>query len=68
MPIKKLIQERDHIISAIESIEILIFNHNQEVLKPTLTYLKEQRRCVATKVSNLNIESQSEAVNQLSHI
>lgn len=70
MSIKKLIEERDHITTAIESIEVLVTDHDKDVLQPTLTYLKEQRRAVATKVSNLklNIEVQCETVNQLSQI
>ncbi|MFV5702220.1 hypothetical protein ACM55F_10140 [Flavobacterium sp. XS2P12] len=70
MSIKALIEEIDDFNTAIESIEVLVVNHNQEVLKPTLNYLNEQRRIVVKKLSNfkINIEVQSEEIDRLSHI
>lgn len=70
MSIKILIDKIDCFKTAIESIEVLVFIHDQEILKPTLIHLKEQRKELANKLSDFktNIEVQSEEVNRLSHI
>ncbi len=70
MSIKNIIEEVDNFNTAIERIEVLVLNHNQEVLKPTLNYLNEQRRIVAKKLSTfkMNIEVQCEEIDRLSHI
>lgn len=66
MTIQELIDKIDDYNTAIESIDVLVVNHNQEVLKPTLNYLNEQRRIVAKKISNFN--ANTEEVNRLSNI
>lgn len=66
MTIQALIDKIDDYNTAIESIDVLVVNHNQEVLKPMLNYLNEQRRIVAKKISNFN--ANTEEVNRLSNI
>lgn len=69
MAIKQLIDEIDNFSTAIESIEVLVLENAQEVLKPTLTYLKEQKKLTTIKLSKakINIEVEYEEVNRLSN-
>ncbi|SDZ91468.1 hypothetical protein SAMN05443667_101273 [Flavobacterium gillisiae] len=69
MAIKQLIDEIDNFSTAIEIIEVLVLENAQEVLKPTLNYLKEQKKLTARKLSTakMNIEVQYEEVNRLSN-
>lgn len=70
MSIKALIDKIDDFKTAIESIEVLVLDHNQEHLKPTLIYLKEHKQITAKELSGFNnqIEVQCEEANRLSHI
>ena len=70
MSIKALINKIDDFKTAIESIEVLVQNHNQEHLKPVLINLNEQRKIIAKQLSGfkMNIEVQCEEVNRLSNI
>ncbi|MFN3753342.1 hypothetical protein [Flavobacterium sp.] len=42
MSIPKLITKTEHLKTAIESIEMLVNDHEEEVLNPIKTYLKQQ--------------------------
>ena len=55
---------------AIESIQVLVEDHADEFLKPTLTYLREQKQKTAKELSTFahNIEVQAEEIKRLSHI
>lgn len=70
MSIKAILKEIDDVRTAIESIQILVTEHNHKVLLPTYNYLKEQKQHLSLKLSDLkmNIEVQCEELNRLSHI
>jgi len=55
---------------AIECIEVLIMEFDENHLKPTYNYLKEQKQNTAKSISTVtnNIEVQAEEITRLSHI
>ncbi|WP_163398180.1 hypothetical protein [Flavobacterium fluviatile] len=65
MILNSLIQKSDTLKTAIESLEEVLKFPDQEFLKPTLTYLKEEKRKVAKEIAKLN---QPEEINHLSAI
>ncbi len=56
MSLESLIDKIDHFKTTIESIEVLILNHNQDVLKPILIHLNEQRRATVQELSQLKVQ------------
>lgn len=55
---------------AIECIEVLIQEYDDNYLLPTFNYLKEKKQLTAEQIATYtkNIEVQSEELNRLSHI
>ena len=70
MSIPTITNKVDNFQMAIESIQVLIEDHADEYLKPTLTYLREQKQIAAQELSNIhnNIEVQAEEISRLSNI
>lgn len=70
MSIPTIINKVDSFQMAIESIQVLVEDHADEYLKPTLTYLKEQKQKTANELATFahNIEVQAEEIKRLSHI
>lgn len=65
MILKSLIDKSDTFKTAIESLEEVMKFPDQDFLKPTLTYLKEEKRKVAKEIAKLN---QPKEINHLSAI
>lgn len=70
MSIAAIINKVDSFQMAIESIQVLVEDHADVYLKPTLTYLREQKQLTAKELTTFthNIEVQAEEINRLSHI
>lgn len=72
MHIENSIKKVGHIKTAIESVEVLVNEYNDPVLKPIVTYLHELRIKTAKELADektlLQIEVVSEEINRLSHI
>lgn len=70
MSIQTLINKRDNFQMGIESMQLIIEEHADEYLKPTLNYLKEQKQLAAQELSKLyeHMEDQEEQITRLSNI
>lgn len=62
MSIQALIDKIEHFKTAIESVEVLILEHNEVHLRPALNHLKEQKQTAVKQLSKY------QEVNRLSHI
>ena len=67
MSLSKIINKIDCLLTAIESIEVLIQDHQQEVLKPILIHLQTERKKAAKSIEFVQIEEENEQVKRLSH-
>ncbi|WP_343537906.1 hypothetical protein [Flavobacterium mesophilum] len=65
MILEELIRKSDSFKTGIESLEEIIKLPDQEVLRPTLTYLKQEKRKIANEIAKLN---STEDINHLSSI
>ena len=62
MSIKSIIHKIDSFATAIESVQVLIQEHDQEILKPILIHLKFEKQKAAQDLSTakMNIEVQTD--------
>jgi hypothetical protein len=69
MAIKQLIDKLDTFLTAIESVETLISDHDQVILRPILNHMKEQRTAIKKQIDNaiMNIDVQTEEIERLSN-
>ena len=67
MSLTKIINKIDCLLTAIESIEVLIQDHQQEVLKPILIHLQAERKKAAQSIAFVKISEENEQVKRLSH-
>lgn len=70
MSLKTILKKIDSLQIAIECIEVLIKEYDDNYLLPTFNYLKEKKQHTAEQIATYtqNIEVQSEEINRLSHI
>lgn len=68
--VQLIIKKIDALQMAIECLEVLILEFDDDIVKPTATYLREQKQKSASELSNIhkNIEVQYEELTRLSHI
>lgn len=67
--VQLIIRKIDSMQMAIECLEVLILEFDDEHLKPTSTYLREQKQKSANELANVhkNLEVQYEEISRLSH-
>lgn len=67
--VQKIIRKIDSIQMAIECLEVLILEFDDDVVKPTATYLREQKQKSANELANIHkdLEVQYEELTRLSH-
>ncbi|MBB1194831.1 hypothetical protein DNC80_14265 [Flavobacterium sp. SOK18b] len=65
MTVSELIKKIDDYSTAIECISVLIEEHDQEILKPMLIHLKQEKQKAAQNLTTakLNIDVHFEIVN-----
>lgn len=70
MSLKTILKKIESLQMAIECIEVLIQEYDDNYLLPTFNYLKEKKQLTAEQIATYtkNIEVQSEEINRLSHI
>jgi hypothetical protein len=70
MSLQKILKKIDSLQIAIECIEVLIVDFDDNYLLPTFNYLKEKKQHTAQQIAAYtnNIEVQAEEINRLSHI
>jgi hypothetical protein len=72
MQIENIIKKAEHIKTAIESVEVLVNEYSDPVLKPIVTYLQELRIKAAKELADektlFQTEVVSEEISRLSHI
>lgn len=70
MDIKSIINKIDCFSTAIEALEVLILEHDQNILKPILIHLKFEKKVATINLSTakMDIEVQHEQIIRRSNI
>jgi FtsZ-binding cell division protein ZapB len=70
MSLPTILKKIESLQMAIECIEVLVLEFDDNYLLPTFNYLKEKKQLTANELSTFthNIDVQSEEINRLSHI
>jgi hypothetical protein len=70
MSLQTILKKIDSLQMAIECLEVLILEFDDNYLLPTFNYLKEKKQHAATELSTFshNIDVQTEEIKRLSNI